>query len=182
MKVSSTNLHSQTGRARELTFWEKVHLPPRVTYQMSHVTCHMSRVTCHVSHVKGIFFYKVVKLVNGGSVINGPTLSSLNCKILVWHLNEKHFIFHNPKVFLIHPVPVSLWHTAANFIFCDISHRADGRSLVIGITKFDVSFFGGNMKVNHKMCLMFKTLRWKSRTCIIKKQEFHKCILAHKGT
>ena len=39
---------------------------------MSPVTCHMSHVTCHRSHV--CFFWgvgKVVKLVIGGSVING---------------------------------------------------------------------------------------------------------------
>ena len=35
----------------------------------------MTHVTCHVSHV--IFFYKVVGLVGGGSVINGSTPSSL---------------------------------------------------------------------------------------------------------
>ena len=31
MKISSKHLHSQTVRARELTFWEKVHLPPPLT-------------------------------------------------------------------------------------------------------------------------------------------------------
>ena len=55
--MSSKHLHSQAVRARELTFWEKVHLLPPVT--------------CHVSHVK--FFVvvvdKVVKLVGGGSII-----------------------------------------------------------------------------------------------------------------
>ena len=38
---------------------------------MSHDTCHMSRVTCRVSHDFMLwFFYKVVELVGGGSVIN----------------------------------------------------------------------------------------------------------------
>ena len=41
--------------------------------------CHVSHVTCHMSHVTYIyfffFFYKVVKLVGGGSVINGATPS-----------------------------------------------------------------------------------------------------------
>ena len=62
----STNLHSQAVRARELNFFDNVHLPPPGT-------CHMSHVTCHVSHVtfSYFFFYKVVKLVGGGSVING---------------------------------------------------------------------------------------------------------------
>ena len=70
------NLHSQAVRARELKFWDNIHLPQHiichmscVTCQMSFVTCHMSCVTCIVSHV--LFFNKVVKLVGGGSVING---------------------------------------------------------------------------------------------------------------
>ena len=37
-----------------------------------HVMCHVSHVTCNVSHV--IFFYKVVKLIGGGSVIIGAYL------------------------------------------------------------------------------------------------------------
>ena len=73
-----TNLHSQTVRARELKFGEKVHLSIPVMCQVSHVTCHMSRVTCcvspitcHMSSVRFFFLDKVVKLVRGGSVING---------------------------------------------------------------------------------------------------------------
>ena len=45
-------------RARDLTFWYIVHLPPCVTSHVSHITihtshnmCHMSHVTCCVSHV-----------------------------------------------------------------------------------------------------------------------------------
>ena len=36
MKISSKHLHSQTVKARELTFWKKVHV-----FHMSYVTCHM---------------------------------------------------------------------------------------------------------------------------------------------
>ena len=43
--------------------------PPQ-TCPMSRVTCHLSHVTCHMSHVK------VVKLIGGGYIINGPTPSS----------------------------------------------------------------------------------------------------------
>ena len=48
---------------------------------MSHVTCHASDVTCQVSHVTYhvshvIFFDKVVKLIEGGSVINEATQPS----------------------------------------------------------------------------------------------------------
>ena len=54
-----------------------------VTCHISCVTCHVSRVTCHMSCVTCHFFCfflfdKVVKLVVGGSVINGATPSSFN--------------------------------------------------------------------------------------------------------
>ena len=44
-----------------------------VMCQVSGVTCQVSRVRCLVSHIffYFIFFYKVVGLVGGGSVING---------------------------------------------------------------------------------------------------------------
>ena len=54
----------------------------RVTCHVSHVTCHMSHVTCQVSHVTIYLFYVFifleVKLVGGGSVINGATPSSFS--------------------------------------------------------------------------------------------------------
>ena len=46
----------------------------RVTCHLSRVKCHVSHVTCHMLHVTChifFFFYKVVKLIGGGSVING---------------------------------------------------------------------------------------------------------------
>ena len=66
--------NSQTVKARDLKFWKKVHLLPPVMCHVSHVTCEMPCVTYHMSHVfiySFIFFYKGVKLVNGGSVFNG---------------------------------------------------------------------------------------------------------------
>ena len=51
---------------------------------ISHVTCHMSRVRCEVlgvkCHIFLLFYFldKVVELVGGESVLNGPTLSSLS--------------------------------------------------------------------------------------------------------
>ena len=51
MEISSVHLHSQTGRARELKFWDKVHLPPPVVCHVSDVMCHVSCVMCHVSCV-----------------------------------------------------------------------------------------------------------------------------------
>ena len=70
--ISSEHLNYQT--VREL----KVHLP-----HMSCVMCHMPCVICHVSHVicqqKNLKkkIDKMVELVDGGSVINKATLSSL---------------------------------------------------------------------------------------------------------
>ena len=57
-------------KPEELGSWnfERMFTP----HNMSHVTCCMSRVTCHMSYVIIIiFFYKVVKFMGGGSVING---------------------------------------------------------------------------------------------------------------
>ena len=50
--------------ARELTFFENIHLPPCVTRQLPCVMCHMSRGMCHMSHVmcQMFLFYKVVEL------------------------------------------------------------------------------------------------------------------------
>ena len=46
-----------------------------VMCHVSYVTCHVSHITCHMSHVTIFFFLffsdKVVKLIGGGSVING---------------------------------------------------------------------------------------------------------------
>ena len=56
---------------------------PPSTGQMSCVKYHVSHVTCHMSYVQRrnfLYIYfpdKVVKLVGGGSVINGATPSSL---------------------------------------------------------------------------------------------------------
>ena len=45
VKISSSNLQSQTLKARELKAQKKVHLPTLVTCHMSCVSCHMSQVT-----------------------------------------------------------------------------------------------------------------------------------------
>ena len=45
---------------------------------MSHVMCHMSRVKCFSFLFLFLFLDKVLELVGGGSVINGPTPSSLS--------------------------------------------------------------------------------------------------------
>ena len=60
VKISLTNLHSKTAQARELTFWDKVHVPnlSHVMCTMSHATCHMawveSHISCHVIYRPGI--------------------------------------------------------------------------------------------------------------------------------
>ena len=69
-QLSDVTSNSKTVTARENKFWEKVHLLPPVTCHVSHVTCCMSNVPFY------LFFSldKVVKLVGGGSVINGARL------------------------------------------------------------------------------------------------------------
>ena len=46
---SSKHHDSQTARARELKFWEKVY-PTHVICHVSPVMCHMSHVSCQLSH------------------------------------------------------------------------------------------------------------------------------------
>ena len=57
------------GHFFNLKFWEKFHLPPPVMCYMSRITCHVSHVTCRMSLFS--FFFTELKLVGGGSVING---------------------------------------------------------------------------------------------------------------
>jgi len=63
--------HSQTIRARDLTFWHNVHHLSRVMCHVSHVNCHLSPVTRHLSHLIVFNFFFIVEQVGGGSVING---------------------------------------------------------------------------------------------------------------
>ena len=78
VQTSSKHCQSQTGRVSVLKFWENVHPTLCVRCQVSDFTCHVSPVTCHLSrvrlHKKKIYIYilkKILKLVGGGSVING---------------------------------------------------------------------------------------------------------------
>ena len=76
---SSRHLHTQTIRARYLTFLLNIHHPLCVTWHMSYVTCdmssvrcHMSCVTCNISHANAmqiyIFsFYLLKKWMEGNS-------------------------------------------------------------------------------------------------------------------
>ena len=59
-QVSHVNCNSETVRAREPKFWEKVHLLPPViclvscvSSHASHVMCHVSCITCNVTQVTG---------------------------------------------------------------------------------------------------------------------------------
>ena len=82
VEIFWNHLHSQTVRARELKFPEKVHLPPPVMWHVSYVIYHVSHVTQFVFS----FLYKVVKLVIGGSFINRATPSSFFSIKLFWNI------------------------------------------------------------------------------------------------
>ena len=63
VKIYSKHSQSQTGRARELKFWENVHpticvmcLVSYLTCYGSHVMCHLSYVTCYMSNFFFTFF------------------------------------------------------------------------------------------------------------------------------
>ena len=63
-------------RRKKRKFFERMFTP--TARHMSHVTCHVSRVTGHLSHVMSrIFLLPILDLVGGGSVIIGPTPSSI---------------------------------------------------------------------------------------------------------
>ena len=98
-----------------------------VTCLLSRVTCHVSHVACHMSHFIFIFENEV-KLVGGGSVINGATLSSFSntvaAKYTIYH---KHYIlsmsssFHSSGFIKggIFPLRGQLLTTLTN---CDVGH------------------------------------------------------------
>ena len=100
MKISLKHLHSQTVRARKLTFWEKVHLLPPVTCFVSCVTCHLSCVTCNFIYFVFVFD-KVVKPVDGGFVINGATPSSLDRTFISVAQNQTYILL---TTFSLQPV------------------------------------------------------------------------------
>ena len=86
-RVSHVTSNSQTVRARELKFSEKVHLLPPVTCHMSCVTCNVSRITSHLSLVTCNFFCFLFMLVVEGPLLMGSTPSSLRLEtpfITVW--------------------------------------------------------------------------------------------------
>ena len=64
--ISSIPLQFQTIWARDLKFWENVHLPPCVKCHISRFKCHMSHNKRRVSHVNLNFRIKKKKL-NGGA-------------------------------------------------------------------------------------------------------------------
>ena len=58
----SKHQYTQKERARELKFWENVHLPTSVTCHVSGVMCHVSGVTCHY-----LFLFFVIIIFFGQS-------------------------------------------------------------------------------------------------------------------
>ena len=115
MKILSTNLYSQTVRARELTFCEKVHLPPPVMRHESHIMCHISCVMCHIScvicHVSCVLFNFGTQwwseVVKWSVSFKGATLSSFSqpyvvqtarlltpSVILLWSFSSNHFKYN----------------------------------------------------------------------------------------
>ena len=128
MEIYSEHLHSQTERTRE------VHLPPPVMGHMSHVTCHVSCVRCQVSHVtchvSQYYFFcvldKVVKLVGGGSVINGATTCKTP-KILNIYSLSAHF---NTEVGVI-AIMVYVLCSLMSQLFCNLQFTVRNQAFII---------------------------------------------------
>ena len=103
MKISSTNLNSQTVEATELKVGEKVHLPQPVKYHMSHVMCHVSHVTCppinlgptslntsHVlksKYVEGLFKYFSISFQEG---LGPDCVYPCTCHLEMINYNSAH--------------------------------------------------------------------------------------------
>ena len=86
VEIYSKQLHSKTGRARKLKFWEKAYLPLSVMDHMSNVMSHVSHVMCHniCPYIFSFsFFNKRVILVSGGFVINGTTPPNYYCHTIL---------------------------------------------------------------------------------------------------
>ena len=101
-QVSHLTCNSQTIRAREPKFYEKVHLLSPVTCHMSHVICHMSLVIytffyqwCHSGFFEQGIFCIMVEFHREGSAINGATPSSFLPKRLklIYFVSPSHFLF-----------------------------------------------------------------------------------------
>ena len=103
---------------------------------MSCVTCHVSHITCHVSHVTChilfLFYFldKVVKLIGGGSFINGayPVLffSCSNAKRLkTFHWTFSFMFLMSHIAISIELVPILIFFLLREFwnihVFHDIS-------------------------------------------------------------
>ena len=90
--------YSQTIKAKELKFWEKGHLLPSVTCQMSCVTFRKSHVTCNMSIVMFCFFWTKWRSYSvEGLFSTGPTLSnfyyvSQNIIKAKWHILKVRII------------------------------------------------------------------------------------------
>ena len=115
-----------TPKPLELESWnfERIVTPQH----MSHVTSHMSCVTCQVSGVRCqvshftcnfyLFFFsfldKLVKLVSGGSVIHGPTLSSLKKVTIKFTIFNRfrcfRWFFHYLVTNALWEKPLKKWH------------------------------------------------------------------------
>ena len=91
VKISPSNLHSQTIRASELKFERRFTSPHLlcVRCQMSHVTCHVSHVTCHITHVTCHMLYVSIFIICFFDKVMMPVNEYwfLECRIY-WWINE----------------------------------------------------------------------------------------------
>ena len=102
---SSNIFQKHNPKPEELESWNFESM--FIVHFVSYVMCHMSPVTCHLSSVTCIFLKlsfnkldKGVELVGEGSVINGPTPSSLLCSYMQLYTGTKSVRFY-PDIFTL---------------------------------------------------------------------------------
>ena len=100
VQIPLIHCQSQTGRARDLKFWENVRPTLCVTCHVSSVTCHLSLVMCHLSHVTChlshvIFFYYFFFYIFSYKKIYIYFILQKNCTIL-WRWSVEGLLSTGP--------------------------------------------------------------------------------------
>ena len=126
--ISSTNLHSQTVRAKELIFERRSTSPylSRVRCHMSGVTCHVSHVTCHMSRVMCqifLFFFFFFFFGQSGEASQGRVCYQRGLPRLVYSTNR---------------VIICAFHVFAH-LFCHLLYQNIAIFIGIGLHTYGLS-------------------------------------------
>ena len=125
-QVSHVTSNSQTVRARELKFGEKIHPIKPVTCHMSHITCHVSPVTCYMIRVTFIFLSQSGEALwwrvfyQRGRPCLVSFLSDTNFK-RPWMATTKQMIYFCLYSYVTRNLPEKLWNENKSLMCLDSS-------------------------------------------------------------